>query len=328
MRVSVVGVGKVALTQYLPYLSGLPGIELGLWNRDATRAESAAAQFGGQTLHSLEEVLAFRPELAFVLSSERARLDLATVLVEGGVPELFLEKPLSARDGQANVSEDDFDEAKAFVQLCEARGVVGAMNFNYRSFAATQQVLEWQRTRPLGAMTGVTARAHFACWSHTLDLVSLFGGAPTRVAALAGSVIRTGRGMTAPDLAISFESDSGVTGTVMGSVADPWDHSLLDLSMVFEAGRIRLWDLDGGAELALADTPYVESLALGHHVSRWDRYSASFAAALDAYFAARKTTVDPPVPLRAGLAELRFEAAIRRAVRLGTVIDVQEEFPL
>lgn len=327
MRIAIVGIGKIATTQYLPYLAAMEDVELGYWNRNPAPAIAAVSRFGGRHLVSLHDVAAYAPDLVFVLTSEHARLRVATELVNLGVRDLFLEKPLGAREGQANVSEADYGEAVVFARLCESAGATAAINFNYRSFATTQRALEWQRTRSLGTIRSLSVAVHFACWSHTLDLIALFAGNPVRVAAIEGGVVREGKGLAARDLAVSFETANGASGTVFGSTGGPWDHSIVDMTMDFDGGRIRLWDLDGGVELLTEGNPYVESMTLGGDKSRWDRYSASFSSALDAHFAARAAGTNNAVPMIDGLQELRFEAAIRRAARTGQVVDVEKEFP-
>lgn len=71
---------------------------------------------------------------------------------------------------------------------------------------------------------------------------------------------------------------------------------------------------------------YHQTFSLSRNTSRWDRYGASFEKSLDAYLQSIRTGSEAPVPLIAGLQELQFEAALRRASRERRVVRVQNEF--
>ena len=71
-----------------------------------------------------------------------------------------------------------------------------------------------------------------------------------------------------------------------------------------------------------------ELLSLPRTVSRWDQYNASFSKSIEAWLDSLRAGAPPPVPGVAGLEELQFEAALKRAIREQRTVMVQEEFPL
>ena len=327
-RIAVLGTGKVAAANYLPYLCQLPDVELLLWNRTADQAGRLGDRFDAAVATTIGEVIEWDPEIAFVLTSERARLPIATQLIEAELPRVFMEKPLTARAGQANVTEQDFRDARDLLRLADERGCQTAINFNYRFFSSVIQARQEIDGGRWGSLTGITARAHYACWSHTLDLLRFFAGDVLRLSAVSGREVREGRGMSAPDLAVAFETVSGAVGTVNGTAAGPWEGPLLDISLELESARLRIWDLDGGLTVTPAGSDYVQTRGLGAGISRWDRYAQSFRSALDAYLASVAAHEPPPVGAFEGLRELQLEAAIRRSANQGTVIGLEQEFPL
>jgi predicted dehydrogenase len=327
-KIAIVGVGPVALNNYIPFLAEQDDLELGYFNRTVERAHSAAQQHPGPVFDSIDEVGAWRPDIAFVLTSERVRLKFAQELVTWGVPRLFLEKPLVAALGQTNVTEEDFFAAKDFVRAASRVGCEVAINFNYRSFDLVSRAQKLVQERNLGALTTISARAHYACWSHCIDLIGFFGGPIERLNAIAGEQSRSGPGMDAVDLAVSFRTIDGAVGSLVGSAASPWQHALFEISLDYQRGRIVLSDLDGSMTVLQSAERYVDSVRLGADSSRWNRYDSSFRAALTSYLTTVRSKATPPVTAVDGLRELQVEAAIRRSSATGHTIDIEKEFPL
>jgi predicted dehydrogenase len=325
-KVAVFGTGKVARDNYLPLLREQADVELGLYNR-TTRIAQDEARVGGRAFETLDEALDWGPDIAFVLTSERVRADVASLIIRAGVPRVFVEKPLTAAAGQALVSEQDYEVGKTLVSTAGAAGTEMAINFNYRFFLTVQQVMAAVAERSWGSLISFAGRVHFACWSHLLDLVGLFGGAAVRVSALEGPVVRSARGMESRDLAVTLLTASGATGVMTGSVSGPWQHSLYDLILDFEGGRAVLRDLDAVVELHDRDSEESEVRSLVADRSRWNRYASSFRASIEAYLETVRRGSPPLVPVEAGLQELRLEAAIRRSVRIRREVDIDKEFP-
>jgi len=329
LKIAVVGTGPVARGNYLPFLARQPDVTLGCWNRTPAAAAEAARECGGQAFATLEDAAAWRPDAALVLVNERARCEVGTRLIEGGVRRIFFEKPLVAAAGQANVAEQDFLAGKAMLALALARGCETAMVFNYRFFdhcaAARAAVAE----RNFGAVLNVAGFIHFACWSHCLDLIRHFAGNLAEITALRSGVIRRSEEIKtdAPDVAAAFTTAGGATGVVLGTAGAQWAHPLYELTLNFERGRILLRDLDGSIEIHGESGP-CEIRSLPPHRTRWDQYRDSFERSLGAYLEAVRAGRPPPIPGAEGLAELQIEAALRRSIAQGRPVSLAKEFPL
>lgn len=321
MRIAVVGTGSVATENYLPYLSALPGVTLGIANRSPARAEEAARRFGGQAIGSLAAVRSWRPDLAFVLTAEQAHLEVGSMLIEAHVPRVFFEKPLVAAEGQGSVSEQDFFAAREMLARADEAGTECAVMFNYRRLDIVQRALAIAAEREFGQVVHVETTTHFACWSHCIDLVSVIAGQFETVSALSGG------GETA-DLAVAFTTASGASGTLLGTSRMAWQHPLFELAISYERGRVVLRDLDGQVEVFDSAAQGSEVLAPSRELSRWDRYRASFASSLDDYFASISLGTPLPVGGTDGLRELQVEAGIRRSISGRRAIDLARELPL
>ena len=65
--------------------------------------------------------------------------------------------------------------------------------------------------------TQVTALAHYACWSHCIDLIHHFVGPLAQLTAIPGVREFEGAGLRATDVAGAFVTESGATGTILGT---------------------------------------------------------------------------------------------------------------
>lgn len=328
MKIGVAGTGNVARDNYLPWLAKLPGVDLVLFSLDEASAAAAAARHGGRVVKSLAELAAVDADVVFVLTNEQAHYDVALKLVQAGAKRLFIEKPLVAMKGQAHVEESDFLLARELLQAADAAGCQTAMSFNYRFFKQTQRAAAIVQQRGFGKLASVSGVVHYACWSHCIDLVLHFGGPVGTITGVGGAVPRSAMGIDAHDIAASFTLEQGGCGTLIGTCALAWQHALFELVLVFERGRIHMRGLDGPLEVLDASGSVEETFTLTRDASQWQHYGASFVAALTAYFEALGKGMPPPVPARAGLLELQFEAALRRSVREGRRVDVAAEFPV
>jgi predicted dehydrogenase len=328
MRALVIGVGAVATQNYLPFLSAQADLELGYVNRTASKAASAAETFGGTAFVDGRDWLEWNPDVAFVLTSERDRYEAARSAIEAGVPRLFLEKPLVAERGQADVVERDFVRAKDLLDRASAAGCETAMIFNYRFMEQTRFARRTAVERNFGRLIQFAAFSHYACWSHCIDLISYFGGAVTDVAATAGSLVRQGAGTSAVDVAAALTTADGGAGTLLGTAGLAWQHPLFDLSLNFEGGRIHLRDLDGTVEVFDAGSNRYETFDLCRDTSRWEQYGKSFVASLTAYLASVRAGAPPPVPGIEGLRELQVEAGIKKAIAERRTVNLAAEYPI
>ena len=326
LKVAIIGTGKVARSNYLPYLATQPGIVLSYYSRTFEKAEACARDFGGQAFATVEALLADEPDTTLVLTHETQRFEATEALLSGKhVPKrLFFEKPLVAQNGQANVSEDDFLHARALLQRAETLGCETAMVFNYRFFEQTQRAQRVILERNFGTLTQATLLVNYACWSHCIDLLNLFGGRAIEITALAGITEYQG----AVDVSGAFRLESGATGTILGTSGTKFDHSLYELHFSFERGSLHFSDLDGSLEIYDHAIRYKETHNLIGNHSRWDQYRASFEKSLAVYLDSIRQSTPPPVPGLAGLEELQFEAALRRSIAQQRPVQVQEELPL
>ena len=324
LKIAVVGTGKVARNNYLPYLAKQHDVTLSYFSRTLSKAEACAAEFGGRVTRSLQELLADKPDAVLVLTREEQRFDVTLDLLKEHPGRLFFEKPLVAQNGQANVCEDDFYKARELLQRAGSAGTETAMVFNYRFFDQTQRALKIIRDRGFGNMTQASLFVNYACWSHCIDLLHLFGGRAARITALSGDVPTAG----AVDVAASFQLMDGATGVILGTNGSQFDFPLYDMLFNYQQASLRFTDLDGSLNVQDSTTRYSESHTISANHSRWDQYKASFEKSLAAYLDSIRQGTPPPVPGLAGLEELQFEAALRRSILQNRPIDVQQEFPL
>ena len=328
MRIAIVGTGNVAKDCYLPFLKTQKDVELAYFSRTPAKAEACAAAFGGRAYASLAELLATDPDSVFVLTNETTRADVLAELVPLRPRRLFLEKPLVARSGQDNVTEEDFATAQGLLAQLHAQGCQTAMIFNYRFFDQVLAAREILAQRSFGTPLNAVAAVNYACWSHCIDLLHFFvGPAETIMAQESGLKCRHGQADVA-DVAGTIRFVGGASGTILGTWALNFGFPLFELIVNFSGGRLHLRCLDGDLEVLDYSSKRHEILSVTRNTSRWDQYRASFGKAIGAYLESLRRGEPPPVPGLAGLEELRFEAALRRSVRLGRAVQVQSEFAI
>jgi predicted dehydrogenase len=323
-RIAVVGTGRVARNNYLPFLSEQKDVVLTYFSRTPSKAEACARDFGGRVVESVEDLLAEKPDTVLVLTPETQRHQAIELLLKGQPKRLFFEKPLIAQNGQAKVCEDDFFKARDLLQRCAARGAETAMVFNYRFFDQTARMKTIVTDRRFGRLTHASMFVNYACWSHCIYLLHLFGGGAAQVTALAGDI----QYENAVDVGGTFRLTNGATGTIIGTRGTDFDFPLYQVILNFEQGMIRFSDLDGPMEIFDKTTRYRETYALMGNHSRWDQYKASFEKSLAAYLDSIRLSEPPPVPGMTGLEELQFEVALRRSIEQERPVNVQDEFSL
>jgi len=325
MKIAVIGTGSVAKDCYLPFLKTQKDVTLTYFNRTRAKADACAAAFGGAVRESLPALLADDPDAVLVLTRETARAAVLRELIPLRPRRLFLEKPLVAQGGQDNVSEDDFAIARDLMAALHGQGCETAMIFNYRFFEQTIAAREVVAQRGFGTPVNAVAMVNYACWSHCIDLLHHLVGPAERVTAQASGM--TFGKDSVPDLAASIRFVGGAAGTILGTWSMNFGFPLFELTVNYSGGRVHLRCLDGDLEVLDYSTHRHEVLSLTRNTSRWDQYRASFGRSLGAYLDSLRQGTPPPVPGSAGLEELRFEAGLRRAVRLGRAVVLSEDFP-
>ncbi len=328
LRVAIVGTGNVARRNYLPFLAQQPDLTFSYYNRTRSRAEACATTFGGWVADSIDSLMRAAPDMVFLLSSETARHELAQAILRHQPKRVFFEKPLVAMQGQAHVTEDDFEKGRTLLRLAQAGGTETAMIFNYRFFDQTLTARQLIVERDFGSLLQVTGIVHYNCWSHCIDLIHHFAGPVAEMTALAGPVEHRKAGYEAHDVAATFTTDGGATGTIIGSAAIDREFPLFEMMFSFAGGRLTFRGLDGDMEVLDYRSNRHETHSLTRSNSRWDQYKRSFAKAINAYLKSVRSGTEAPVPGIAGLQELQFEAALKRAIRLRRPVRVQDEFPL
>lgn len=313
------------MDNYLPYLSGRGDVELAYLARTSPKAVAARDRFGGTVLESWDDLTAFDADIAFNLTTDTAHADVLDQLVRSGTARIFAEKPLVAGRGQEWIGEDDFVRAVTIAAAARTAGVEIAMGFNYRFFDTVRESLGMVSDAAIGDISAVVASAHYACWSHTIDLIGAACGPASVVSAVAGE--RPADGIP-PTRAVSFTTVSGVVGTLSGTARRAWDDELFSIAFLGERGHVQVSDLDVATESFVAATGRRTTTRLGAAVSRDRTYAASFVASVAAYLDAVGRGEPAPVGLDAGLRELQVEAAIARSISTGRAVHVQSEFPL
>ena len=328
LKIAVVGTGNVAKANYIPFLAAQPDVEMGFFNRNPDKAAAVAAEYGGKHFASIEELAAWEPDTALVLTAETTRFEAGTALIEAGVRKLFFEKPLVAAAGQAHVTEEDFFNARSMLAAAKVRGCETAMVFNYRFFEQSVTARETAAARDFGKVINATGLVHYACWSHCIDLLQHFAGGVAEIAALEGGLdhIAAALDITARDVTAAMRMESGATATLIGTAGMMWQHPLYEMTFTFERGRIHMRDLDGTLEILDGARQTHETIAMSRNNSRWDQYAQSFKKSLGAYLDSLRAGAEPPVPGLDGLRELQVEAALKRSIAERRPVKVQEEF--
>ena len=328
MEIAIVGTGKVAERNYIPSLLRHDDVSLTLHSRTRDRAEALGERFGLAVARSLDELVEREPEAVFVLTGEQERLEVTRRLLALRPKRLFLEKPLVARNGQANVIEQDFWDGKALLEEASAAGAEVAMVFNYRFFDQTVRGLGIIEDRDLGAPVSVIALSHYATWSHCIDLLLQFAGPVRRISAQQGTRAHMHPASgTAPDIAASFLIGQEATGTLLGTNAIDWGFPLFELIVAFERGRLHFRGLDQEMEVLDSNGDVHEIITPSRETSRWDKYDASFDKSISAYLDSVRSGAPPPVPGIAGLRELQFEASLKRSIAEQRPVVPDDDFP-
>ncbi|MDR0932340.1 MAG: Gfo/Idh/MocA family oxidoreductase [Victivallales bacterium] len=328
MKIGVVGLGNVAVNNYLPFLSRQEDVELLYYSRTAEKTEKCVADFGGYACATLRELTAKQPDSILILNRETHHYQSACQLLDFKPKRLFIEKPLHARNGQANVSEQDFFEARDLLRLATSAGTEIAMNFNYRFFEQTLNLKRMIHDKNLGKLRQSSWFVNYACWSHCIDLLHYLGGEITEVVAVSGTH-SYGEGLQqGTDLGCAFLTNNGSAGTLLGSSCPAFSSPLYHVVLNFDCGTVTFADLDADLNLYRNSSEYRESYSLNADKSRWTQYAASFEKALASYLDTIRHELPPPVSGMDGLRELQLEAAMRRASATARKVSLQSEFTL
>ncbi len=329
LQIAIVGTGKVAMESYLPQLVRHADVNLLYFNRTREKALALAERFGGRAMDSLAELMRQNPDAVMVLTNETERLQVSQELLELRPRRLSFEKPLSAKLGQASVSETDFLEAHALLEKAQAVGTQTAMIFNYRFLDQTLKARALIEELNLGRPVHFTGLVHYACWSHCIDLMLEMMGSVQTITALRATTRRSvmdAEGIS--NVTAAFQFDNDASGTLIGTGEIDFKMPLFELSFAFEHGRLTMRDLDGDLEVLDYHNARHVTHALSRDGSRWDQYQSSFGKSIAAYLDSLRLGTPAPVPGLAGLRELQFEAALKRSIHQARPIVLEQDFPI
>ena len=104
MEIAIVGAGNVARNNYLPSLLRHKDVAVTCFSRTLERVEAVGQEFGVRVARTLEEMFERQPEAVLVLTGTEPRLEASLALLPFKPKRLIFEKPLVARNGQAQVS--------------------------------------------------------------------------------------------------------------------------------------------------------------------------------------------------------------------------------
>jgi len=216
IRLGVVGLGSIARKAHLPVLAAHPQVEIiGLASRSGAQVEPLAAQYRlDLTARTFDEVIAARPDAAYLLSATAAHVEQAVALLHGGI-HLFMEKPLA----------NTIDEATRILDAAERSGRLLMVGFN-RRFAPA-----YRKAKALFAESGrpielVVIQKHrngdHSGWGlrqlvmddaiHIIDLARFFGGGNLRRMASSARVGRVAAQLQGDDALVQLSQTYGAGG--------------------------------------------------------------------------------------------------------------------
>lgn len=188
MRVAIVGLGRIARKAYLPVVTARPAVEPIFCTRDRAALTQLSEQYRVKELaSSVGELLARRPDAAFVHTATEAHAAVAGELLRAGV-HVYMDKPLAYT----------FEESRRLVEEAERCGRMLMVGFN-RRFAPLYAALREQPDRRLLLMQknrppspDAPRRVVFDDFIHVVDTLRFLAPAATREAHVT-SLLRDGR---------------------------------------------------------------------------------------------------------------------------------------
>lgn len=122
MKIAMIGIGGIAQQYYLPILAANPTLELMVFARRADTVAAASKKWRiPNVASSLQEVIRWKPEAAFVLTTSQTHLEIVKKLLEAGI-DVFAEKPLTMHAA----------ESQSLATLAEKQDRVLMVGFNRR----------------------------------------------------------------------------------------------------------------------------------------------------------------------------------------------------
>jgi len=137
MKISILGIGGISQKYYLPVLAAKPDMQIQVFARTAETLEKVQATWRAEKLaHSFDEVLAWKPDAAFVLTPSATHYDLTKSLLEAGV-DVFVEKPATLQ----------VQHTRELAELAERNRRILMVGFNRRYAPLHQRAREYWGSR-------------------------------------------------------------------------------------------------------------------------------------------------------------------------------------
>ncbi len=117
MKIAILGLGGIARKYYLPVLAAEPDLRLLIHSRTAESTEQAKAAFRiAETARSVDEIIEWQPDAAFVLTTSATHYELVKTLLNAGV-DVFVEKPATLTVPQTRELAELADAAKRILMV-------------------------------------------------------------------------------------------------------------------------------------------------------------------------------------------------------------------
>lgn len=334
-RALVVGLGSIGLRHARLLRELLPEAELVALRHDPSKIGGS----GGvdRSLHTIEEALRARPQIAVIASPATRHLDAALPLAQAGV-HLLIEKPIAA----------DVEGVAELIDVCAARGVVLMTGYNLRFLNSLRTFRELLSGGRVGRVLSVRAEVgqYLPAWrpsadyrvgvsassslgggvllelSHDIDYLRwLFGeiewvsGIQRKQSALDMDVDDTAH------LTFGFASAGSTAPLVASLNMDFIRHDACrTCTAIGETGTLR-WDARRGT-VDVYDEGSTDWVSLFVEEPERDE---SYRAQLLHFLSCIAGDASPLVPGEEGLAALSVAAACRESSRSGMVVPVNTE---
>ncbi|HEY4382509.1 MAG TPA: Gfo/Idh/MocA family oxidoreductase [Acidobacteriaceae bacterium] len=337
LKAAVVGTGGAGRLHAAAYAAGGATRLVGVVSGEKARAEGLAAEHGGSAAGvrgyaSVEEMLrAERPDVVSVATLEWDHEAPVMAALAAGA-HVLCEKPMA----------ESLAAGERMQAAARSAGRSLGVNFNYRSVPSHRLIQEELARGGFGRVGLFTAHMHAYLWPHMLDLMRSFFGDPEEVTAamvdeqaLRPPVSGGPRGrpwefggafqrelMYQPSVAVAATFRYGdFVATMSGSALVPleqnfWSFALYGSDDAVVVDRASRSNLNGTASLGRI----AERIAALPACSYEESFALSVAGFVEAVLA------DKPVPVTGedGLAQMRLDAAIVKAVSTGRATRITE----
>ena len=266
----------------------------------------ATAEFDVPGYSSIDELLAnCDAELMLLIVNETRRIEPLRKLLAAG-RNVFTEKPLCGLDGQYRVREEDAAIAAPAIKEWRGSDVKFGIDYNYRFFRHFKKLHEDALAGKFGNIKVVRARAHYDCWSHTIDQILWTMGLPEWV-----SVMGDPNAPGGWERMIHMKWANGVIGSLDGGQMWGWDDDPLRLMIVGDEGYAEAKGLGGLYRRRKAYNS--EVLELWEVEEGRQEYRESFGRMADGVIKAMIADEPFPADGEAAWNEALFEAAVHRS---------------